>query len=174
MLESWKEISGFGGLYDVSDLGRVRSHHGYGGVSDRTLALQTDKKTGYVFANLYQKGKLSRRSVHRLVLQEFVGPCPEGMEGCHEDGNRQNNARSNLRWDTKPNNLADRAKHGTDYVGERNPACTITAAMAREIKIRLKDAKHGVVSQVARDLGVKRSLVADIKRGRTWTSLEAV
>lgn len=53
-----------------------------------------------------------RRLIHRLILETFVGPCPGGMECCHNDGDPTNNALSNLRWDTSKANKADMAKHG--------------------------------------------------------------
>lgn len=53
-----------------------------------------------------------RCAVHVLVLEEFVGLCPPGMESCHGDGDTQNNWLTNLRWDTPTNNNADKIKHG--------------------------------------------------------------
>ena len=50
------------------------------------------------------------RYVHRLVLLAFVGPCPEGKEACHNDGNQRNNRLDNLRWDTPKANAADRIR----------------------------------------------------------------
>lgn len=63
---------------------------------------------GYLFVNL--RGKKYR--VHRLVMATFVGPCPEGHQVCHYDGNRQNNSLSNLRYDTSKANAADKRRHG--------------------------------------------------------------
>lgn len=51
--------------------------------------------------------------VHRLVLECFVGPRPEGMEACHNDGNPVNNDVENLRWDWPKANQFDRVGHGT-------------------------------------------------------------
>ena len=51
--------------------------------------------------------------MHRLVLGAFAGPPPEGMEGCHEDNDKTNNRLDNLRWDTRPGNHSDKARHGT-------------------------------------------------------------
>jgi hypothetical protein len=53
--------------------------------------------------------------VHRLVLKAFVGPCPEGMEGCHWDGDACNNKLDNLRWATHAENVEDSIRHGTFY-----------------------------------------------------------
>lgn len=63
--------------------------------------------------NLSKSNAVESFLVHRLVLTAFVGPCPEGMEGCHEDGDPSNNRATNLRWDTHKNNQLDMHKHGT-------------------------------------------------------------
>jgi HNH endonuclease len=57
--------------------------------------------------------KLTTRTVHTLVLQAFVGPCPAGMEACHYDGDKANNKLGNLRWDTKRANELDAIRHRT-------------------------------------------------------------
>jgi len=67
---------------------------------------------GYCRVELYDKGKLTRYKLHRLVLLTFVGPCPEGMEACHNDGLKTNNRLSNLRWDTHRNNIQDALDSG--------------------------------------------------------------
>ena len=53
--------------------------------------------------------------VHVLVLKAFIGPCPDGTECCHNDGNPANNAISNLRWDTRSGNIFDAVRHGTHH-----------------------------------------------------------
>lgn len=50
---------------------------------------------------------------HVLVLHAFHGPCPIGMEGCHNDGDIKNWRLDNLRWDTRSANIADSIRHGT-------------------------------------------------------------
>lgn len=70
---------------------------------------------GYLGVNLPESGKYKRYLIHRLVLAAFVGPCPDGMEGCHSDGNPENNALENLRWDTPSANARDRIHHGTQF-----------------------------------------------------------
>ena len=60
-------------------------------------------------------GRDDQRLVHRLVLEAFVGPCPEGMECRHLDGNPGNNRLDNLAWGTPKENFADSMRHGTAY-----------------------------------------------------------
>jgi hypothetical protein len=117
--ERWLPVVGHRGLYDVSDRGRVRSldkrvFHGYSGSlvrRGRVLAQKIDIDGGRCRVRLRKDGSVKMHSVHRLVLEAFVGPCPDGMEGCH--GNFRNNALSNLRWDTKSANQFDSVRHGT-------------------------------------------------------------
>jgi hypothetical protein len=57
--------------------------------------------------------------VHRLVLEAFVCPCPEGRECCHNDGDPANNALTNLRWNTRKANIEDSRRHGIKPIGSR-------------------------------------------------------
>ncbi len=124
-MERWRNVIGYEGLYQVSNLGRVRSldrvvpHRWCGTVrlKGRILSLAPNITRGKVDAlkvNLSQGGTTTVRKVHRLVLEAWVGPCPDGCEGCHNDGDPTNNIISNLRWDTHKNNGLDRRKHGTN------------------------------------------------------------
>lgn len=137
----YRDIPGFPG-YRVGDDGSVWSQRIVRGVPGRKglsaqmsgtwrkLAPSINKRTGRYQAVIDGK----KRSVHRLVLLAFVGPCPEGMESCHEDGNRRNNALSNLRWDTHKANCADRVRHGTQAKGEKSGNSRFTEADIRSIR----------------------------------------
>lgn len=122
--ERWRDVIGYEGLYQVSDWGRVRSmdrvvSHNWSGTQvckGRILSLRRSSKTGKVkslSAQLWKAGVRTTKPVHRLVLEAWVGPCPDGCEGCHNDGDGANNVVSNLRWDTRRNNQLDRRRHGT-------------------------------------------------------------
>src|SRR6185312_7030300 len=74
---------------------------------------------GYIMVSLFKDGSQFVRYAHRLVLEAFVGPCPDGMECCHNDGNPANNRVENLRWDTTSANQLDREAHGTSNRGEQ-------------------------------------------------------
>lgn len=71
-----------------------------------------------------------------LFLHPFIGPRPQKYHGCHNDGNPENNRLENLRWDTCKGNHADKKKHGTWQVGERNGFHKLTDDVVREIKKR--------------------------------------
>lgn len=71
--------------------------------------------TPYKVVRLYPgDGTFRDWLVHCLVLETFVGPCPDGLEARHLDGDSLNNARSNLKWDDHSKNMLDKQAHGTD------------------------------------------------------------
>ena len=114
MTEVWKPIPGYKG-YEVSNLGRVRSLDRYlpDGRRRKGTVLRASIDTGgYPTVTLGHRGQ---HRVHRIVMLAFCGPVPEGKEVCHLDGNRQNNAIPNLRYDTRLNNIKDAVRHGTAW-----------------------------------------------------------
>ena len=112
VVEEWRSVSGYPD-YEVSDQGRVRSFRR----NRQGQVLRVNRITnGYLQVNLYiGSGKGSRKLVHRLVLEAFVGPKPSGHEACHNDGDQTNNRLTNLRWDTPKNNARDVKLHGRQF-----------------------------------------------------------
>lgn len=174
MAEIWKPVPGFAGYYDVSDMGRVRSLdreviqlNAWGQLMarkyrGRILAPGVDKD-GYLSVVLsFQSGKVSRR-IHQLVLEAFVGDCPPGMEGCHNDRNPANNRLPNLRWDTSKGNKADMLKHGTRVRGEQKHSAKLTREDVLIIRNSSMSAKD-----IARQYGVHWSTVYNIRGRKRW------
>jgi len=182
--ERWLPVVGFEGTYEVSDHGRVRS-------LDRVISFTARWKSGIVrtiqtkkpgmmlkpgiASHGYPTVALSRceggqrlygsHCVHILVLTAFTGPCPPGLEACHNDGNRKNPYLNNLRWDTREANAADAATHGTRSIGSRRPNAKLGEDDARKI-FQLR----GVVpqSELADQFGVSPSAIQAIHDGRSW------
>ena len=110
------------------------------------------------------------RRVSRLVLEAFVGPCPEGMEACHfPDRDTRNNRLENLRWDTPRSNQADRKIHGTSNAGERNGSARLTEAQVTEIRRRREDGEP--VLLLAQEFGVAQVTVRAIVSRRIWKTV---
>lgn len=108
MEEVWKDIKGYEGLYQVSNLGRVKSvtHDvvdsiGRHSVKEgRILSLRNSTKTGYPTINLTKNGKFKSFNIHRLVAEAFI-PNPNNLPCVnHKDESRDNNCVSNLEWCT--------------------------------------------------------------------------
>ena len=111
--ERWLPVVGYEGHYEVSDHGRVRSIKR--SKSGMVMRL-TVNKTRRVSVGLSLVGPegwaQSTHEIHRLVLEAFVGPAPDGMEACHWDDNPGNNHLSNLRWATRSDNMHDLVRNG--------------------------------------------------------------
>lgn len=114
-IERWLWIKDFENKYAISDYGRVVS---YCFSKPRILSLCINP-SGYQQVSLWIGPPLKKKTfkIHRLVLEAFIGPCPKGMEGCHNDGNYSNNKLDNLHWDTHWNNALDSIVHGTARCG---------------------------------------------------------
>lgn len=113
-MTAWKPVPvpGYGHAYQVSDNGQVRSvarKH----TSGRVLRVGSNSR-GYSIAVLCIDGVRAGRSVHRLVAEAFIGPAPEGMQVCHRDGDKTNNAVGNLYYGTPSQNELDKIRHGAN------------------------------------------------------------
>ena len=180
-MENWKPVVGYEGYYEVSDCGEVRS-------LPRETTLVLDGKTytrlvrgvelkpyrtnsGHLRINLNRSGKVVRGLIHRLVLESFVGPCPDGMECCHWDGDPGNNNLENLRWGTHKENFADSVRLGVMGEGSCSGNTRLTKWEVQWIKRFLK---HGFAKQdyLAEIFGVAKSTISAISVGRNWGWLE--
>jgi NUMOD4 motif/HNH endonuclease len=113
--ETWRPVMGYEGLYEVSDLGRVRSLDRMTGRRlrrGRILKAIPQKRGGHLHVSLCADGTEVVRHVHRIVLEAFVGPRPDGMETRHLDGDPVNNALTNICWGTYADNRQDMLRHG--------------------------------------------------------------
>lgn len=130
------------------------------------LKVSRDRK-GYCHVSLNKDHKTFSKAVHRLVLEAFVGPCPEGMEACHGPVNDAScNRLDNLRWGTKVSNSDDKKLSGTYLSGERIKWAKLTNVSVEEI--RRSAAAGETLTALAKQYGVDRSSVADAVYGKTW------
>ena len=111
MTEIWKDIAGYEGLYQVSNLGRVKSLERYkdnnGGLvkmPEKIMRIAVDT-IGYNIICLTKKGKRKTHKIHRLVANAFVPNPQNKREVNHKDGDKHNNADSNLEWTTRLENI---------------------------------------------------------------------
>lgn len=163
----WGLIPGFS-QYLISEEGEILSFKG------KQCRLMTKfRRCGYPAVTLikdgHKKGKVYQ--VHSLILKAFVGPRPVGQEGCHNDSNPENCKLSNLRWDTRKGNQADREAAGTKSEGEKSGMAVLTEAQAQEIVDAIPTWKRGMGAEFARRFGVVRSQVNLIKRRKAWKHL---
>ena len=127
-MEHWKDIEGYEGLYQVSDLGRVKALNYNKTGMERVLSAGKDTG-GYMYVILHKNGKGKMCSVHRLVAQAFI-PNPNGLpEINHKDECKTNNIVSNLEWCTAKYNMnyGNGAKTRHSKVDYTNPIYKETA-----------------------------------------------
>ncbi len=175
-MERWRDIPSLPG-YQASDQGRVRSterritdSRGRSYVRPGVMRALSIAPNGYLRFN----AKGGNRTVHRAVLEAFVGPCPEGYQGAHGDGNRANNALANLRWASKASNAADKREHGTAHrpSGEAHPMARLTEAQVLDVLRRCRGGEKQ--RHVAQDLGLDPRTVNSIVRGKSWRHLQSI
>lgn len=113
IVEEWRAVVGFAGLYEVSDQGQVRrigksavrgNGRGGGARQGRVLAQHSRGDSGYRSVQLWRDGHYANRLVHTLVAEAFIGPRPEAHDVNHIDGTKANNARTNLEYLTRSEN----------------------------------------------------------------------
>lgn len=107
MTEIYKDIPGYEGLYQVSDLGNVRNTK-----RENILKPHVDKD-GRVSIQLSKNGNRKTTRVCRLVALGFIGEKPKGYHVCHNDGNARNNELINIRYDTPTENSIDFYRYGS-------------------------------------------------------------
>ena len=111
MKEEWRDITEFECNYQVSNLGRVRNK------KTKRMMNPFVATNGTLKANLSINGVYHKRYVHRLVASEFIDNPESKPQVDHIDGNKQNNAVSNLRWCTNEENQqyrVDQMRVGTE------------------------------------------------------------
>lgn len=159
--EVWKTIPGFPN-YEASDQGRIASIR----TGERRI-LKPGGKLGKPLSVMLS-GQV-RKSVHRLVLEAFVGPCPDGMECRHLNGNSQDNRLGNLAWGTHAENEADKLRHGTRKPGEAGPNAKLTDVQVMEM--RRRHAAGEAFTTLAVEAGVNPTTVYLALKGVTFAHL---
>lgn len=165
----WKDVAGYEGCYQISDKTVVKSLKRQRCRKERILKQKKDMG-GYLYVRLYKNGKRQRCLVHRLMLEAFIGPCPEGYQTCHNNGDKENNLIPNIRWDTPYNNTQDKIKHATNFIKARG----IKSGMAKLNELQVRIIKHllkeGKLSQreIAEIFGVSCGTISLINNNKTW------
>jgi hypothetical protein len=122
MKEIWKPIEGFEGLYEISNLGNVKSLRRYH-ASERILKAYLHTN-GYLAVNLYKNGKRLTKKIHRLVAETFIENHHHLCEVNHIDGCKTNNKIENLEWCTSQQNNAHAVQTGLRKSIKNNPSCS--------------------------------------------------
>lgn len=179
MEEIWKDIRGYEGLYQVSNLGRVKSLERMTSQNKHLkekLTCLNKLSHGYNNVGLCKQGKTKAFYVHRLVAEAFI-PNPENKPQVnHIDGCKTNNKVDNLEWVTQSENMQHAYRTGllkTDLlpklIGGDNPQAKFTWEEARWIKEHyIPRHKEFGTRALARKFGVSHSRISDLINNKTW------
>lgn len=169
-MEEWRAVVGYEGLYEVSNLGRVRrvTDAAKGGYMSGRIVKSLPHTHGYLRVGLYKDRKCRSGYIHRLVATAFI-ENPEGKrEVNHKDGNKQNNRVENLEWMTTSENQ----QHAYDVlkrIGPRGEVCgrsKLTSDIVRSIRAAKADGETAVA--IAKRWGVHNTTVDAVLKGKTW------
>lgn len=103
MEEIWRDIKGYEGKYQVSNLGRVKSLNYNRTKKEKVLDFKPSK-AGYIIVRLCREGKSKPYQVHRLVALHFIDNPNNYPQVNHKDENKTNNCVDNLEWCTQKYN----------------------------------------------------------------------
>lgn len=163
-IEIWKPVVGFEGLYEVSNMGRVKT------LGQRRKGIKSIHYIPYAKVNLYRyrDPKTYNRYVHILVAAAFIGPCPEGLEVNHRDGNKKNNVVENLEYVTSSENNTHAFTTGLNKArrGEASHKSKVSANQVIEIR-----ASQDTQAVIAKRFGISRSAVGLIRNRISWSHI---
>jgi len=171
MIEIWKDITGYYGIYQVSDFGNIKAlpkHINYidGRVRfypEKILKPRLDGK-GYCFVTLHKDDTKEQLRVHRVVAIEFLENTENKPCVNHKDSNRTNNMVDNLEWVTHSENTIHAISTGRIY----NPSKKITKEDSLKIKELYKTSKY-TQSELGELFGLKQPQIHRIVTNKNWT-----
>jgi len=160
--EVWKDIPEYEGLYQVSNLGKVKSLW-FG--KERILKPITHTN-GYHHVNIYRGGARKKILVHRLVMLAFVGESD--LQVNHVNGDKTDNRLENLEYCTAVENHQHASDTGLKAKGERHGRSKLTRACVE----RIKYGHQGMIQKdIAKIYGIHRTLVGCIRSGKYWSEV---
>ena len=171
MIETWKPIPEYDGLYAVSDFGRVkrlqrksRNLNAEFTLSERVSKLSNSR--GYLRVSLWRNNVGNVFFVHRLVMLAFVGPSDLSVD--HINGDKADNRLCNLRYCTLAQNTLHQHEAGrVRFVrGIENGKSKMNNDIVRQARIMLASGMS--VQKVADNFGFSKGTIQAMKEGRTW------
>lgn len=145
--EVWKDIKGYEGRYQVSNLGRVKSlpiDEKFCKRPEEIILTPFLCGSGYYEVTLYYQKRRKPKLIHRLVAETFIPNPDDKKEVNHKDGNKLNNDASNLEWVTPSENQ----QHSRKVLKSQSHKCKVICVETGESFDSIKDAsdKYGLKS----------------------------
>ncbi len=167
-VEIWKDILDYEGLYQVSNLGRIKSFAKYHGTNERVLK-QSKSSTGYFKVILSKNKKYSTKKIHILVFETFYNKLKSHECVHHKDENKENNYYNNFKLMTKSEHSHFHNKN--KLIGENNNNSILICQDIIQIKLLLKCRKLKN-KYIAKIFEVSCATVSLIKSGKVWNHIK--
>jgi len=176
MEEIWKEIKGFNGLYEVSNLGGVRSWKKVpSGILDKPkIKSLSTANNGYKRVRLSKESKAKHYTVHRLVAEAFLKNSDTKESVNHIDSDKTNNCVDNLEWCTFSDNMKHSYKNGRTSPfskGESHVGSKLTKKDVIEIKKKLSEGLR-TQKEISNIFNVNQSIISCINTGKYWSHIK--
>lgn len=168
--EQWKPVVGYDGIYEISDLGRVK-RIGKCTASPKERILKTRiGPDGYCVAFLSYSCKVKAKRIHAIVLEAFIGPRPLGMQANHKNGIKTDNQPKNLEWVTLRENIAHATRNGLVPSGENHWNSKLKERHILEIRKRIQTGQ--TQGKIAAIYKVNRRTISKIGTRKAWKNIK--
>ncbi|QHJ81914.1 MAG: hypothetical protein [Bacteriophage sp.] len=178
MEEIWKDIDGFKGYYQVSNLGRVKSigRSGKGcSIVDRIKKV-TPSKDGIHYPNFGASTPFNKNKtlmLHRVIAIAFIPNPYNKKEVNHIDGDKNNNSLCNLEWVTSSENTNHGLKLGIMNTARGEQKIKQSKLKENQVKEILLHLKNGVPgAHIAKKCNVNKVTIYSIKNGKSWKHIK--
>jgi hypothetical protein len=166
--EEWRPVVGYEGLYEVSNLGRIKGIKLSPEFPEARILKPSKQRAGYLTVSLSDWPSQKTRMIHQLVAESFLGKRPIGKQINHKDGVKAHNELRNLEYITVQENQNHALRLGLSVNGEHHHWSKLTARDVLEIR--------AVASYVTRRklmelYGISKSMVGCILRREAWRHL---
>jgi len=179
MIEEWKDIESFGELYQISNLGRVKSlprlvksRNPF--ISKEKIRIGSLSSNGYLSIRLSKDGLATNNLVHRLVAEAFLPNSNNLPEINHKDGIKINCISTNLEWVTRSQNHIHAHKIGLKQsnfkprYGSKNNKSKLTSKQVEEIRNKFKSGISR--KELSKEYGVSITTISSINTHKTWSN----
>lgn len=170
MTATYKDLEPLGyPKYRIGDDGSIWSIHSgeWKELKQRHYISQRSSKPYCTVIITNAAGKKCCKMVHTLVLEAFVGPCPEGMECCHANDIGTDNNLTNLRWDTHKSNIEDAKRNNKIVHGESHPNSRLSEDDVNKIRMMIANGRW-TTAEIAKVFLVSPMTIKHIASGRNW------